>query len=60
MKRQIKIKVKIYERIESGEDKDKAHVFMEEKVLWKGGQAIFVHVLVNLTSWLRKACFQDP
>ena len=42
MKRQIKIKVKLYERIELGEDKDKVHVFMEEKVLWKGGQAIFV------------------
>lgn len=36
MKRQIKIKVKLYERIELGEDKDKVHVFMEEKVLWKG------------------------
>ena len=34
MKRQIKIKVKLYERIELGEDKDKVHVFMEEKVLW--------------------------
>ena len=42
MWRSIKIKVKIYERLGSGEDKDKEHVFMEEKVVWKGeGQAIF-------------------